>query len=71
MYTTGERYKSYHEEAERIVTDLGPSTWESLTSCTEDKERYCPATLYISGTYVRISHSILKTWHWQDSTVWG
>lgn len=45
----GERYKAYHEEAERIVTDLGPSTWESLTQCTQNKESQCPATLYISG----------------------
>lgn len=47
----GERYKAYHQEAERIVTDLGPTTWEAITQSTLNKGNHSPATLYISGKY--------------------
>ncbi len=45
----GERCKAYHEEAERIVTDLGPSISETPVQLPENDEHQCPATLYISG----------------------
>jgi len=46
----GERYKAYHEEAERIVTELGASVWDLPSGCLDNEQMSgSPATLYISG----------------------
>ena len=61
--TPGERYKAYHEEAERIVSELGSSICDTSGMGVAESS-VSPATLYISGMFTRQRQTLYVCYVW-------